>query len=136
VVQFSGGRSEKQIEELKARREFTEDHGYHRDVPSEDGYEVEEVWETRTVGASWARLTDNQRIDQIVDNTSINHLAYEDRVSILRNEVRFERLDEYRQRQFYKTREDFARDAALDVYDPSQYARSSPPQDKDRGRSR
>src|SRR5262249_55190185 len=116
-----------QVEGLKSRREFTEDHGYHREVATEDGYEVEETWEKRTIGHSWRDLTEAQRFDQITENTAIRHLDREDRISLLKNEVKFEKLDDHRRQEFLSW------DTARAVYDPSQYARYSPPKDPDRG---
>jgi hypothetical protein len=121
---------ERRIEELKSRRQFIEDHGHHREVATEGGYEVEEVWEKQVVAHSWRDLSDAQKFDQITENTSIRHLSADDRVSLLKAEVKFERLDDHRRQEF------FSRDTAADVYDPSQYAHSTPPKEPDRGRSR
>jgi hypothetical protein len=83
---------EDQIRQLKAREKFTEDFGYHRDVPTADGYEVQQVWEQRVVGLSWHELTHDQRLIQILDNTDIQRLPFEDRLSILQAQVEITKI--------------------------------------------
>jgi hypothetical protein len=126
---------EDQIRHLKAREKFTEDFGYHRDVPTADGYEVQEVWEQRVVSLSWHELTHDQRLIQILDNTDIQRLPFEDKLSILQAQVEITKVSSEHHHHFTRHVErdpcfnapasDYAR--TLDAT-----ARSAQPRDPDR----
>src|SRR5262245_13891192 len=127
---------EDQIRQLKAREKFTEEFGYHRDVPTADGYEVQEVWEQRVVGLSWHELTHDQRLIQILDNTDIQRLPFEDRLSILQAQVALTKVSSEHHHHFT---EHLERDPCLNAAG-SDYARilddtakRAQPRDPDRG---
>jgi hypothetical protein len=83
---------EEQIRQLKAREKFTEDFGYHRDVPTADGYQVQEVWEQRVVGHSWSDLTEEQKLGQLQVATDVMLLNPEEKRDLLAREVDFSRV--------------------------------------------
>src|SRR6185437_629386 len=92
-------RIERQIRELKSRAKFTEDFGYHRDVPTEDGYEVEEVWEERLIASSWGELSEAQKLDQL-DRLDWQGLPPLERLSVIEAEVDLTRVSPAIQRLY------------------------------------
>jgi len=92
-------RIERHIRELKSRAKFTEDFGYHRDVPTEDGYEVEEVWEERIIASSWGELSEAQKLDQL-DRLDWQGLPPLERLSVIEAEVDLTRVSPAIQRLY------------------------------------